>query len=325
MKSLTKIVLSLAGAFVGAAIYANAATADEIKVTKEQQAKYNAIQIGRFDDVTVEDDEENTIEADVISASLTDALVGNNDSNLTMDEGKKLFEQIEGNTFYMIVKGPKPNASMDEKNPCTNNPWDYTIIISEPKAIFSTKSGIEKKIKEIKDENFGYVRVEIPEDEKKPYKVTAYFENQGNGKFVERNVLDYEQNPLMAKLRMKTSIALADLIGNGDGTTSKKEKENLNKIIKESPDGFVWVQMVGGFMKAGEELYKLVEQYNKGEREAFDKLKKNYDPDIAGSTFESVTDGGVSRSSAGILKVDPKSNKILEVCNTHGEPRYTAK
>jgi len=88
--------------------------------------------------------------------------------------------------------------------------------------------------------------------------------------------------------------------------------EGLNEAITCSPDGLVYIQLMGGFLAAGDKLRKAVLEYNSGNHEALDI----YSPGRPHPTFEEST-RGISKSSAGTLVFDPKRDRILRVLNQY--------
>ena len=88
--------------------------------------------------------------------------------------------------------------------------------------------------------------------------------------------------------------------------------EGLDEAIAQSSDGLVYIQLLGGFLAAGDKLKKAILGYNRGNHEALDM----YHPGRPQPTFEESS-RLVSKSSAGTLVFDPKQDRIVRVLNQY--------
>ncbi|MBW2974004.1 hypothetical protein KY346_06480 [Candidatus Woesearchaeota archaeon] len=84
--------------------------------------------------------------------------------------------------------------------------------------------------------------------------------------------------------------------------------QNGRAVIDASPDGFIWCPLDDGFMCDLDRRAELIEKYNSGDT---DELNKELLPGAVYATFEEIE--GASRSSGGVVKIDPVTGKIVSL------------
>jgi hypothetical protein len=100
----------------------------------------------------------------------------------------------------------------------------------------------------------------------------------------------------------------------------------VERLADRSSDGNIWAYADVGLCFPDEWMAAAVEEFNRGCEEIFDSDERpaNLVFRRAGSTYESVVQGGISKSGCRIVEIDSEAGKIVRVFKQGREEVYVA-